>query len=141
MIQQRESQPHLYGPDSELAALVDWASAGIMYDGFRLSEWAQPNGHSALDNLHPNIRGDPCAYCIDDITSLSNDKIEILLEQVLQLPSSSPIVGRDFARYRTQKNNMNGQKRNHVRNSSPTAPCHITSAMNLVLSGSPGSWE
>lgn len=37
------SRPHIYGPDSDLAALVDFAGAGL-YNGYRLSEWAQPNG-------------------------------------------------------------------------------------------------
>ena len=38
-----QAQPHIYyGTDSESATMVDWASAGF-YDGFRLSELAEPN--------------------------------------------------------------------------------------------------
>jgi hypothetical protein len=47
MIELRDSQCHIHSHDSLLAAMVDWASAGL-YDGFRLSEWAQPNANHAL---------------------------------------------------------------------------------------------
>ena len=127
----RDSQPHLYDRDSSLAAMINWASAGL-YDGFRLSEWAQPNGHSDLTNPHLNIKGDSCAFCIADIRFLSDDKISIPIEQVITLDSLSPTVGRTFVRYRTQNNRKNGEERQHTRNASPTAPCHVTSCIHIV---------
>jgi hypothetical protein len=126
-----ETQPHIYGPDSALAVMIDWSSAGL-YDGFRLSEWAQPNGHSEINNPQINKRGDPAAFCIDDIRFLSDDKIRIPLERILLLDPNDPVVGRDFVKYRTQKNGKDGEERQHARNSSPTAPCHIKSMVKIV---------
>jgi hypothetical protein len=127
----RDSQPHIHSKDSLLAAMVDWASAGL-YDGFRLSEWAQPNAHSALDNPHLNIKGEPCAFCTSDIRFLSDDKIRVPLAQVLTLDPTNPTVGRTFVKYRTQKNGKNGEERQHTRNASTTAPCHVASLMKIV---------
>jgi len=131
LIELLESQRHIHGQDSLLAAMVDWSSAGL-YDGGRLSEWAQPNGYHALHNPQLNFKGEPAAFCRDDIEFFSDDKIRIPLEQVLNLDSKSPIVGRDFLCYRTQKNGHNGEKRQHRRNTSPAAPCHVTSTINIV---------
>jgi len=131
MIELLQSQPHIHGQDSELAAMVDWASAGL-YDGFRLSEWAQPNGHQYLNNPQMNFRGEVQAFCVNDIEFLSDDKIRIPTEEILELDSKSPIVGRDFLRYRTQKNGQNGETRQHTRNYCLAAPCHVTSTMNIV---------
>jgi hypothetical protein len=131
LIELLESQPHIYGPDSSLAVMVDWASCGL-YDGFRLSEWAQINGHQALHNPQKNFKGEASAFCIDDLEFYSDDHIRIPIDQIISLDSDSPLVGQDYLRYRTQKNGENGEKRRHARNPSPTAPCHITSMMNIV---------
>ncbi len=131
LIELRASQPHIHDHDSPLAAMIDWASAGL-YDGFRLSEWAQPNGHHALHNPHLNIRGDACAFCIADFRFLSDDKIRIPVDQVIKLDPASPSVGRIFVKYRTQKNGRHGEERQHTRNASATAPCHVTSSMRIV---------
>jgi len=125
------SQPHIYGPDSFLAVLIDYFSMSL-YDGFRLSEWAQPNDHAELDNPNINRRGDPTAFCLDDFRFLSIDKVAIPLDTVLSLDPTSTIVGRDFLTYRTQKNGKDGEERQHTRNPSPTAPCHCTSAITIV---------
>ena len=131
LIELRDSQPHIYDHDSLLATMTDWASAGL-YDGFRLSEWAQPNGNHALDNPHLNKRGKACAFCLDEFQFLSDDKIRISIDQITHLKPSSPTVGRIFLTYKTQKNGKNGEKRQHTRNASTTAPCHVTSAMRIV---------
>jgi hypothetical protein len=127
----RDTQPHIHGPDSSLATMVDFASAGL-YDGFRLSKWAQPNGHHSLHNPHLNRRGESCAFCLDDIRFLSIDKIRIPLEQILSLAHDSVVVGRDFVKYRTQKNGKHGEERQHTSNTSKTAPCHVASMMRVV---------
>lgn len=131
LIELVESQPHIYGPDSYLAVMVDWASCGL-FDGFRLSEWAQHNGNAALNNPQLNFKKEPYAFCIEDIEFFSPDHIRIPTEQVITLDSKSPRVGRNFLRYRVQKNGENNEKRQHARNPCPTAPCHITSSMNIV---------
>jgi hypothetical protein len=125
------SQPHIYDSDSSLAAMIDWSSTGL-YDGFRLSEWAQPNGHSAINNPHLNKRGEACAFCVDDFRFLSDDKIRIPVDQVFTLDPASPSVGRTFVKYRTQKNGKNGEERQHTRNISLTAPCHVASCVRIV---------
>jgi hypothetical protein len=107
LIELRTSQPHIHDHDSPLAAMIDRASAGL-YDGFRLSEWAQPNGHHALHNPHLNIRGDACAFCIADFRFLSDDKIRMPVGQVIKLDPASPSVVHIFVKYRTQKNGRHG---------------------------------
>jgi hypothetical protein len=131
LIELVSSQPHIHGPDSCLAAMVDWASCGL-FNGFRLSEWAQPNEHWALHNPRLNFKKHSYAFCIDDIEFFSTDHIRIPIEQAIILDSKSPLVGRDFLRYRVQKNGENGIKRQHARNPNPTAPCHTTSLMNIT---------
>jgi hypothetical protein len=131
MIQQQQDNPSLHGQDSLLGAMIDWASAGL-FDGFRLSEWAQPNGFHVLNNPHQNPRSEPCAFCLDDVRFLTDDKISVPIERVIQLPPTTPFVGRDFFKYRTQKNGKNGEERQHTRNKHPNAPCHVTSAMRIV---------
>jgi hypothetical protein len=125
------SKPHIYGPDSHLNVMIDFASCGL-HDGFRLSEWAQPNEHSALQNPQQNSRDEPVAFCLNDFRFCSDDKVHIPPEQVLALDPKSRLVGRDFALHRTQKNGQNGEERQHARNDTAGAPCHITSAMRIV---------
>jgi hypothetical protein len=126
-----ESKPYLYSSDSALAVIIDYAGAGL-YDGFRLSEWAQPNAHAEIHNPNLNYRGEPSAFCIDDVRFLSEDKISISTERILLLHHTSPIVGRDFVKYRTQKNGHDGEERQHTRNCSKNAPCHVSSMMRIV---------
>jgi hypothetical protein len=112
--------------------MVDWASAGF-YNGFRLSEWAESSGHYLLHNPQLNFKGHVAAFCIDDLEFFSDEKIRMpastKIDKVLQLESTSPLVGRDFFRYRP---GQHGEKRQHARNPCPTAPCHVTSSMNIV---------
>jgi hypothetical protein len=103
-----------------------------LYDGFRLSEWAQPNAHAPVNNPQLNSRGDPMAFCLDDVRFLSDDEIRIPHHRILKLDLRSPVVGRDFVRIRTQKNGENGEERQHTRNLNTSAPCHITSMMRVV---------
>jgi hypothetical protein len=131
LVELAASKPHIYGPDSYLNAMIDFASCGL-YDGFRLSEWAQPNDHPTLNNPQQNIRDEPMAFCLKDFRFCSDDKVHIPLDQVLALDPKSRLVGRDFVLYRTQKNGENGEERQHTRNNTPGAPCHITSAMRIV---------
>jgi hypothetical protein len=128
LIKLRTSQPHIHDHDSPLAAMIDGASDG----SFRLSKWAQPNGHHALHNPHLNIRGDACAFCIANFRFLSDDKIRIPANQVIKLNPASPSVGHIFVKCRTQKNGRHGEERQHTRNASTTAPCHVTSSMQIV---------
>ncbi len=123
--------PDLYGQDSFLAVMVDYAGAGL-YDGFRLSEWAQPNGHADIKNPQLNFRGEPMAFCLQDIRFLSGAKVRIPIDHVLKLDSRSSEVGRTFIRYRTQKNGENGEERQHIRNHNTTVPCHVTNMMRIV---------
>jgi hypothetical protein len=89
LIEMRDTpQPHIYGPDSLMATMIDYASAGL-YDGFRLSEWAQPNGHHEISNPHLNHKGEACAFCFGDIRFLSSDKIRVPIAQVLKLDPSN----------------------------------------------------
>jgi hypothetical protein len=131
LIELHTSQPHIHDHDSPLAAMINWASAGL-YNGFRLSEWAQPNGHHALHNPHLNIRGDACAFCIADFRFVSDDKIRIPVDQVMKLDPASPSVGRIFVKYPTQKNGHHGEEHQHTRIASATASCHVTSSMRIV---------
>jgi hypothetical protein len=131
LVELRDSNLQLYHPDSLLTAMIDWFTCGL-FDGFRLSEWAQPNGHSALENPHLNKRDDPCAFCIDDFRFLTDGKVHIPTEEILELDPTSTVVGRDFVKYRTQKNGKNGEERQHTRNPNPSSPCHVKSSMRIV---------
>jgi hypothetical protein len=114
--QQHDNNPSLHGRDSLLSAMTDWASAGLL-DGFRLSEWAQPNGHHALNNPHQNLRSEACAFCLGDVRFLTDDKVNGPIDRVLlELAPTTPLVGRDFFKHRTQKNGKNGEERQHTRN-------------------------
>jgi hypothetical protein len=123
--------PPKYGPDSYLAVLIDYFSAGL-YDGFRLSEWAQPNGHSEIRNPQLNIRGDSMAFCLGDIRFASDDKIAVHLQTILQLDPKSVVVGRSYVKCRTQKNGSNGEERQHTRNPGSSGVCHVESTMRIV---------
>lgn len=131
LMEMRDSQPHIYGQDSCLSAMIDWATDGL-YDGFRLSEWAQPNGHQALHNPQKNFKGGIQAFCIEDIEFFTHGKIRIPIAEIIHLDPKDPLVGRDMWRYRTQKNGQNGEKREHTRNPYAGTPCHITSTIRIV---------
>jgi hypothetical protein len=103
-----------------------------LYDGPRLSEWAQPNDHAELDNPQLNRRGDPMAFCYDDLRFLTDGKVRIPTADVISMDPEDPTLGRDFIRYRTQKNGDDGAERQHTRNFSGSAPCHITSAVRII---------
>jgi hypothetical protein len=108
LVQLLESQPLVYGPDSDLAALCDFCGMGL-YDGFRLSEWAQPNSHSELDNPQLNRRGDAMAFCLRDVQFLTPGKVRIPIADVTEMDTKDPTVGRDFLTYYTQKNGEDGE--------------------------------
>jgi hypothetical protein len=131
LIELRDSLPHIHGQDSCLAAMVDWATDGL-YDGFRLSEWAQPNGHHALHNPQLNFKGGIQAFCIEDVEFFTYEKVRVPTADIIHLSPSDPLVGRDMWRYRTQKNGQNNEKREHTRNPYVGTPCHITSTIRIV---------
>ena len=91
LIELFESQPHIYGPDSYLAVMIDWISCGL-YDGFRLSEWAQHNANWALHNPLLNFKNEAYAFCLDDIEFFSDDHIRIPTADILRIDSKSPRV-------------------------------------------------
>jgi hypothetical protein len=132
LVQLLESHPHIHGPDSALAAICDFCGMGI-YDGFRLSEWAQPTAHSELNKPQLNRRGDPMAFCLGDVRFLTPDKVRVPTEEVITMNVKDPKVGRDFVTCRTQKNGHDGEERQHTRNTEAiTQPCHITCLMSVV---------
>jgi hypothetical protein len=131
LIELRTSQPHIYDHDSSIDAMIDWASAGL-YDGFRLSKWAQPNGHCALHNPHLNIRGVACAflktisgYCpmIRSVSLLTKSSNLILLA-FLSAKSLSSTVPRKIG--------WHGKELQHTCNTSTMALCHVASSMRIV---------
>jgi hypothetical protein len=131
LVQLLESQPHVYGPNSDLATLCDFCGMGLC-DSFRLSEWAQPNSRSELDNPQLNRRGDAMAFCLRDVQFLTPGKVRIPTADVTKMDTKDPAVGRDFITCRTQKNGEDGEQRQHTRNSGILGPCHITCLMTIV---------
>jgi hypothetical protein len=95
LIELRDSLPHIHGQDSCLAAMVDWTTDGS-YDGFRLSEWAQPNGHHALHNPQLNFKGGIQAFCIEDVEFFTYEKVRVPTAEIIHLSPNDPLVGRDM---------------------------------------------
>ena len=60
-------------PNELLSALSDWFGA-MLQAGGRLSEWAQPKGASELSKVTKNFRGDPKAFCLNDVEFLGDGK-------------------------------------------------------------------
>jgi hypothetical protein len=134
LIALRASLPYIHGPDSALATMIDFLTMGL-YDGYRLSKWAQPtNGHHQdIHNPHLNFKGKACAFCISDVQFYSTNKMCIPIDQVLKLTTAdSTILGRDEGKYRTQQNGQNGEMRTHTRNDNAPDFCHVPSLHCVV---------
>jgi hypothetical protein len=63
------------------------------------------------------------AFCLGGVRFLSDDKIRIPIDRrILKLDLSSPIVGRNFIKYRTQNNGKDGASTVETL----ADPCHAT---------------
>jgi hypothetical protein len=131
LVQLLASQPHLYGPDSDLAAIRDFCGMGLC-DGFGLSKWAQPNSHSELDNPQINRRGNVTAFCLRDVEFLTAGEVHVPTVHAITMDVKNPKVGRDFLTCHTQKNGDNSEMRQHAQNSGISGPCHVTCLMMVV---------
>ena len=114
-----------------MAALADWCVIGL-HAGLRKSEWAQP-GYSQCDPEDPelNPRGDPQAFCINDIEIETLDrKRHKGLRCLLVGPND---VRKMWITFRMQKNKNHGERRMFTRAMLDGAHCFIQAMFRIML--------
>jgi hypothetical protein len=116
-------------PDSFLPSFKDWAICGL-YGGFRLSEWAEPEGHAALDRPLLDDFNDPKAFCLGDLELQDSNKKYLSLATALAGEDSE--VHRATLTFRTQKNGDNGQTRIWLRNTHSDKYCFIAAILRIL---------
>jgi hypothetical protein len=125
IISRCENLPH----DSFLSTFKDWATCGL-YAGFRLSEWAEPEGHAAPDRPLLDDFNDPRAFCLGDLEFQDENKRFVTLATVFA--GSDAAVHRVTITFRTQKNGDNGQTRNWLRNTHSERYCFIAAILRIL---------
>ena len=118
----------VHGPDSRYRAVTNWFGKGL-YEGYRLTEWAQSVGHRDLNNPVLDIFGDPRAFMLGDLSFRSLARTRLELRAAHHDPTN---VGEVTITYRTQKNGSNGEKRSHVRNEHNTKLCDVRLTMEIL---------
>jgi hypothetical protein len=99
-------------PDSIIPVITDWAGCGL-YGGFRLTEWAQDDSHSAIDNPFLEIHSQPKAFCLGDLSWKTGANHPLNLAAALHDES---LVGRLSLTFKAQKNGENGEQHLFTRN-------------------------
>jgi hypothetical protein len=94
------------------AALADWFGVNLTA-GCRLTEWAQEDGHAHLYDPILNARGDPYAFCYDDVEFLGAGRRRLSTRLALARPYLIHAVRLTF---RMQKNGQHGEKKTFTRN-------------------------
>jgi hypothetical protein len=112
MFKHLDSLRHVCSPDSIIPVITDWAGCGL-YGGFRLTEWAQDDSHSVIDNPLLEIHSHPKAFCLGDLAWKTGANHPLSLAAVLQDEAS---VGRLSLTFKAQKNGENGEQRLFTRN-------------------------
>jgi hypothetical protein len=115
-------------PDTIIPVITDWAGCGL-YGGFRLTEWAQDDGHAALDNPLLEIHGQPKAFCLDDLTWKTSGNLRLTLSAALAAEDS---VGRVSLTFKAQKNGENGEEHLFARNDSFPAMCFVRLLLRIT---------
>ncbi|KAG7345240.1 hypothetical protein IV203_032771 [Nitzschia inconspicua] len=116
-------------PNSKVSALCDWFSV-ILQAGGRRCEWAQPSHISDFQRTpEQNVRGDPAAFCIDDITFFRPGKRSLRLDDALADPNLPAIVAVCF---RVQKNGAHGKTKLFTQNTHDPSLCVVRRWLSIV---------
>jgi hypothetical protein len=115
-------------PDGIINSVANWAACGLC-GGFRKTEWAQDDGHAALNNPQLDIHGVPKAFRLADIVWKTGSSIRPSLPDALADEDS---VGRAMLTFKAQKNGDNGATRLFTRNDSFPNVCFIRCLLCIV---------
>jgi hypothetical protein len=116
------------GQDHLLAALGDWSNNNL-YQGARLSEWAQTSANSSLSSAACDESGVPLAFCLADLFFHDVAGRRLTLDQLLANPSK---CCRIYTRWSHQKNKNHGEKRLFVRNDNNPERCYINHTISII---------
>jgi hypothetical protein len=83
MFKHLDSLRQVCSPISIIPVITDWAGCGL-YGGFRLTEWAQDDSHSVIDNPLLEIHSQPKAFCLGDLAWKTGANHPLSLAAVLQ---------------------------------------------------------
>ncbi|KAG7339748.1 hypothetical protein IV203_025427 [Nitzschia inconspicua] len=113
---------------SKEAVLSDWF--GVMQlAGGRRGEWAQDRGRGLITNPDLNARGDPAAFCLQDINFFALGKKKLTVAQALATPKAVETV---LLKWRMQKNGDHGEEKQFSRNEDNPKLCVILKWINIV---------
>ncbi len=122
------AHPDLHGPDSILAAMVDWFGSGL-YGGWRLTEWGQPAGNADVTTPHLDFKGETRAFCLPDLEFRLDGNRRI--SQQHAYAGKADRIERIHVTFRTQKNGDNGEVRVFTRNKANTRLCFVKCVFSL----------
>jgi hypothetical protein len=114
--------------DSLDHAFRDWSGLGL-YGGFRLTEWAQEDGHSSIDNPCLDEQDVPRAFCLDDLEFRTHGNRRVSLEEAHDLPEDD--IERTILVFSTQKNGNNGEPRIFTRNLANKDLCFVRQSLRI----------
>lgn len=115
---------------SRTAAFADWSEVGL-FNGQRLTEWAQPPGnHSTPSNAHiQEGYTEPRAFRLCDI--ILKDRQDRRLEHSKALADPTQVWTIDLT-WRTQKNFNNGEHKIYCRNPKSDGHCFVRPMMRIL---------
>jgi hypothetical protein len=116
------------GDDHLLAALSDWATVNL-YQGARLSEWAQTSANSRLHSAACDESGIPLAFCLADLSFGDVAGRRLTLDNVLSDPDRCYRITMCWTH---QKNKNHGEKRLFVRNETNPKCCYVIHAISII---------
>jgi hypothetical protein len=120
-------------PNGIVAALTDHFAQGLC-TGFRLSEWAQPNGSQQLMTHQLNHLKPPAtrtrAIVPDDFQCETKRRKRAKGIDILGFTLKS--ITKLWLTYRTQKNRQNGEIKLHTPNSDPEGVCMVASTYSAL---------
>jgi len=116
------------GPDSMLAALVDWFEVGL-FAGSRLSEWAQDAHHEKLNNYKKDERDETRAFTLLDFRFEDGNRGRY---SALEASKADVPMTKCWTTYRTQKNGQNGEERLQTRNPRVGGKCFVSAILRII---------
>jgi hypothetical protein len=119
-------------PSNKITVLTNGFTAGLA-TGARLTEWAQPVGHSQVFNPYrTKLRGEYATRaCIpDDFDAVTYDGRHCRGLSMLDIPVTD--IHFCDVEHRIQKNGEHGEKRRHLRNKRPGGHCLPTAIYNQM---------
>ena len=116
------------GPDSLLAALVDWFEVGL-FAGSRLSEWAQDAYHEKINNYKKDVRDETRAFTLLDFRFEDGNRGRY---SALEASKADVPMAKCWTTYRTQKNGQNGEERLQTRNPRTGGKCFVSAILRII---------